>query len=511
MLDQIGLFYQEDLERLADIWLTAGAESFGLRTSQHLVAHWPETVGSQAAVSAPIYLEGKTIGEVFVTGLCGDWVQSQLESNAIAISRFVLQEQEMESLTQELVNNQDQLIALYDLLHSTRKLVSITEIVDGIVQAVGQIYDVSTAFIKVIFPDRNPILAMHPQPFSECLIDALVEKSLTHLDYFLWDKTLMADSDGSDQIDTMLGIPLKMQDETLAVLGVINNRDGDFESPDIKLLGAIGKYVESEIENALMHEANVERVKAQTRLDTEMALAHEVQMRLMPQTLPAFSTLDLAAMSLPALSVGGDFYDCLVQSEQNFYFTLGDVSGKGMSAALLMAMTRTTMRNIARLLQDSRPQIILDRTTEALYDDFTEVRMFVTVFVGVFCSQNEELHYANAGHAPVIYRPAGGVARLLEATGPPLGTWPENLAPEATIAFGIGDLLVAATDGLNEARNSAGEMFEIERLLQLVDELAHQSSHEILDRLLNAVSTFSHGEPQDDDQTVLVLKRDPCK
>lgn len=515
MLEQIVTFYQTDLERLADIWLKAGAKCFGLQASDQPIIQWTkeskessENTGSTNRLSFPINFMGRPLGEIFVGGISGDWVEDLLESNGIYVLRLIDQERDLESLAQELVNNQDQLVAVYDLLHSTRNMVSVTEIVEGIVQATGQIFEVSTAFIQVTLPGRSQFVSAHPQPIEEIVSNTLIERTLSENDYWLFSSAVVEDLILSKYIDTAVTIPLNIQGESLAVLGLIDTKKGEFESPDIKLLRAIGKYVESEIENALMHEANVERVKAQTRLQTEMELAHGVQMNLMPQTLPEFATLDLAAMAIPALSVGGDFYDCLVQSDDQFYFTLGDVSGKGMPAALLMAMTRTTLRNTARLLPDSSPQIVLDRTTDALYDDFTEVEMFSTVFVGTYCSNKEQLNYINAGHAPVIYRPVGGSAVILEPSGPPLGAWPENLAVEDCVPFGPGDVLLAATDGLNEARNSEGDMFGYERLIELVDELADKTSSEILDEVMAAVIEFSEGQEQEDDQTILILKRD---
>ncbi|MFK7801783.1 MAG: PP2C family protein-serine/threonine phosphatase [Anaerolineae bacterium] len=513
MLDQIKTFYQADLEKLANNWLAAGAECFGMQSVDQATWKWPADAafdtGCNKTVRAPIYAEEQICGELFVAGMPESWVAAQLESNAVFVSRLITQEHDLETLTQELVDNQDQLVALYDLLHSTRNLVSVSEIVEGIVHAAGKIFDVSTVFIRTAFIGREPGGSTYPQPIPELLTMTLMERTLSELDYLLFSCSTAADPILSEHIDTALAIPLKIQGQPLAILGLIDKKHGEFESPDIKLLKAIGEYAESEIENALMHEANVEQVKIRTRMQTEMELAHGVQMNLMPQTLPEFPTLDLAAKAIPALSVGGDFYDCLVQSDEQFYFTLGDVSGKGMPAALLMAMTRTTLRNAARLLHDSMPRVILDRTTDALYDDFTEVGMFSTVFVGTYLPQKGELHYANAGHAPVIFKPVGGKARLLEATGPPLGAWPDNLAEESFILFGEGDVLVAATDGLNEARNDAGEMFDYERLLHLVDEITHQTSAEIMESLMSAVAEFSKGQPQDDDQTIIVLKR--CK
>jgi phosphoserine phosphatase RsbU/P len=133
--------------------------------------------------------------------------------------------------------------------------------------------------------------------------------------------------------------------------------------------------------------------------------------------------------------------------------------------------------------------------------------MFATIFVGQYDVQQHILRYANDGHAPVIYRPAQGTATLLAADAPPLGLLPTNLAAEHTLDFQADDLLVIASDGFGEAENSTGEMFGIERLLQLIDELAASPAQEIIRQLFERIDQFTGDYAQSDDQTVLIMKR----
>jgi sigma-B regulation protein RsbU (phosphoserine phosphatase) len=185
---------------------------------------------------------------------------------------------------------------------------------------------------------------------------------------------------------------------------------------------------------------------------------------------------------------------------------LGDVSGKGMSAALLMAMTRTVIRSRANLQPMPMPETILSVSNEIMYDDFTQVGMFCTVFIGHYDPNRAEIWYANAGHSPVIYCPAGGLARLLEADGPALGTLPISLSENQVVSFQPGDLLIIATDGFNESRNFQGELWGIQRMLALIEKISDQPAHVIAERLFEAVDHFSEGHAQDDDQTLIVIK-----
>jgi sigma-B regulation protein RsbU (phosphoserine phosphatase) len=205
--------------------------------------------------------------------------------------------------------------------------------------------------------------------------------------------------------------------------------------------------------------------------------------------------------------VGGDFFDFIQGGGGILTFTVGDVSGKGMPAALLMAMLRTVMRDKADTAAATKPEQLLEQINTALYQDFSDVDMFATVFIGQYDYQQHLLYYANDGHAPVIFRPAAGRAHLLPADAPPLGVLDFNLAQQHVIAFQPGDLLVITTDGINEAENSCGEMLGYDRLIAAVEALATADVAVIAEELFARATAFAGGATQADDQTLLVLKR----
>ena len=300
-------------------------------------------------------------------------------------------------------------------------------------------------------------------------------------------------------------LPFREQPNVMAALGLWLNLPAAALSPTLKLARSIAEQAGAQLEIAVLHEQLV----AQARLQAEMELARQVQLDLLPHRTPSVAGLDIHGVSRPALQVGGDFYDYFVSAKtigRPFTFAVGDVSGKGLSAALLMAMTRTNLRGNALRTMDCTPETILARANQDLYDDFTEVGMMATVFVGQYDPAAGTLSYANAGHSPVILCPAGGPARLLEADGPAMGVLPDSLSSNETIPFGPGDILVVATDGFNEERNDQGEFYGIERLLRHVEVLASYPASDIAKALLAAVEQFSTGTMQDDDQTVVVLK-----
>jgi sigma-B regulation protein RsbU (phosphoserine phosphatase) len=245
---------------------------------------------------------------------------------------------------------------------------------------------------------------------------------------------------------------------------------------------------------------------AQARLKTEIDMAARIQSHLLPQQIPQVHGLDIYAHSRPAEHVGGDFYDFSAYKDHPLVFAIGDVSGKGLPAALLMAMTRIVLHTAARSIPTVDPKAILIRVNEDLYEDFSEVGMFATVFIGSYNASSAQLIYANAGHSPIIYCPKGGPAVLLKADTLVLGVLPTSTCTNHVLPFRTNDVLVAGTNGLHESFNATGEIFGYERLLKAVETLAHLPSGLMASELLKTIRQFTRGYMQSDDQTFLIIK-----
>ena len=505
MLHNVITAYEPEIEAMAHAWLSVGASAFGICSQGQVLWQRPDPAPwSECSVEADIEYAGMPMGELFVSGTGNPMAKVLIQAQAQLLARLTLTEGQIEDIAAELISHQDRLVALYNIMHSTRRLTTVDEVLNALVKAASQLFPVETAFIWWEKTGQEDFTFQFPIELEIELLRPLIDEAVDDRQTLVANGRYTVQQILPDSIHNVLIIPIFLNEATAAV-GLVNKADGAFSSPAIKLLQGVADYTETELENVLLHEQRVEQARVQTRMNTEMELARKVQMQLMPQRLPEVGGLMLGAKTKPALSVGGDFYDCMVQRGGNFFFTLGDVSGKGMSAALLMAMTRTTMRHAAGMPYAS-PQKILDQANQVLYDDFTEVGMFATVFVGKWSAHKRQMTFANAGHAPVIHKPVGQPAYLMEATGTALCVLPENTAHEEAVPFGAGDLLVVASDGLNEASNLVGELFDYERLICLVDEIAELSAAEIVQALYERVAEFSHGREQEDDQTVFVLK-----
>jgi len=245
---------------------------------------------------------------------------------------------------------------------------------------------------------------------------------------------------------------------------------------------------------------------SQAQLKSEIDMAAHIQLQLLPQKFPQLDDLDIFARSCPATQVGGDFYDFSSPNSHPFVFAVGDVSGKGLPAALFMVMTRIMLHATAHSLSTSDASAIVARVNEDLYDDFTEVGMFATMFVGTYDSTTQQLSYANAGHSPIVYCPTTGPLVFLEADAPGIGVLPTSLCKNHTLPFHTNDVLIVGTDGLVECSNLEGEMFGYDRMLFAVKSLSHLSSDQIGSELLKIIAKFAEGLCQFDDQTLVVIK-----
>lgn len=491
------------LEQLASAWLMDGASSVSLWApdSPTPLICWPD---SAAQIAPNLVTDLNTGRKIFghLGVVTGDSPQNRrrLEAEAGLLVRLAQIENDMQTMTADLISSQDQLLALYDLAETFRSRANLDEMLAALACEIARLVKTSQAFVLLTW--RGSTRLVH---YSAPVIDEGVLHNLAQRVQTSGERLLLKSGDSllPPNIANLLIEPLRVRGTTLAVIGLLNKPDG-FSSPDIKLAHGIAEQLGAQLENTLIHQDTIE----QMRMKTEMELAQQVQVRLLPHEAPQVKGLDVFAGTKPALQVGGDFFDFIpLTGNDSFMFTVGDVSGKGLPAALLMAMTRTVLRSKARMLQHPSPQGILTHANEDMYDDFTEVSMFATVFVGQYHPDKGALMFSNAGHSPVIYRPFNGSAQLIEAEAPALGVLDFSLAENREVQFQSGDLLVVATDGFNEARNLNGEMFGYQHLLELVDSLAYRPAREIAEELYAAVNAHEANRSQDDDQTIIVLRR----
>ncbi len=238
----------------------------------------------------------------------------------------------------------------------------------------------------------------------------------------------------------------------------------------------------------------------------ELAVAADIQKSLLPDNVPSLAGFDLAATAIPAKEVGGDFYDFIAGNGGNG-MVIADVSGKSVSAALFMALSRVVVRasaapgkSVAEALRDANDLIVSNSGSE-------NSGMFVTLFLGALNSSSKEMTYANAGHnPPLLYRAKYDAIEKLDVTGAALGMMSGLEYEERQVAFHTDDVLVMYTDGVVEAMNGKGELFGLKRLESSMKASAHSSAKSIMERIMGDLSRFCGSEEQSDDITAIVVK-----
>ncbi|MDD5495772.1 MAG: SpoIIE family protein phosphatase [Candidatus Omnitrophica bacterium] len=285
----------------------------------------------------------------------------------------------------------------------------------------------------------------------------------------------------------------------------------DFELPAVRSKDEVGELANSFIymKGALKRYIKelTEATSAKERIESELRIAHDIQMNILPKVFPPFPDrreFDIYATLEPAKEVGGDFYDFFFIDDDNICFVIGDVSGKGVPAALFMAMVKTLIKSTARTT--SSPDEILKTVNEEVSGK-NDSCMFVTVFLAILNVRTGHVDYVNAGHNPPLVIHAGKeVSFLKDATGPAIGIFENGVFEKERIVLRPGDTIYMYTDGVTEAMDSGHHLFSEERLKETISKLAGSSIREIIDQMLEEIKSFSHGMPQADDITMLAVR-----
>jgi sigma-B regulation protein RsbU (phosphoserine phosphatase) len=286
------------------------------------------------------------------------------------------------------------------------------------------------------------------------------------------------------------------------VLGLVRQGGEGFGAPERRLAAALAAHAGAQLESALLYQERLSR----TRLELEFELARTVQAGLTPALPLGYPDIDLFAESRAASEVGGDFFDFALEDRERLVCTFGDVAGKGVPAALLVGMTRSTIRAAARGHPWASLTAVLRRANAQLYRDFSQLGLFATVVLARFESTARRLVVANAGHSPLIYRPAGGRARIVQAEALPIGVLPDWDGLDVELRLEAGDVLIAATDGFSEATDAEGELFGQDRLLELADRLPDHGAAEMAAELFDATDAFGGSAAVSDDRTLLIIR-----
>ena len=302
-------------------------------------------------------------------------------------------------------------------------------------------------------------------------------------------------------IRSLLCVPMMIKSELKGVLTVYNKKDGkQFSDEDQRLLAIIAAQSAQVVENARLYESEATLL----RMKEEIRLAARIQTDLLPSSAPLIEGYDVAGTSVPAQVVGGDYFDFIPTDDNRMAVCLGDVSGKGLPASLLMANVQATLRG--QTLLNVSPKVCIQRANKLLYLS-TSPEKFVTLFYAILDPKLHRLSFSNAGHDNPFLLAADGRVQRLRTGGVVLSILEDFPYEEETVSLDPGDTLVVYSDGITEATNPSEVQFGEERLAKVIQDHQQESASGLVECIIKEANAFAAGKAQADDMTLLVVKR----
>jgi sigma-B regulation protein RsbU (phosphoserine phosphatase) len=333
-----------------------------------------------------------------------------------------------------------------------------------------------------------------------------------------------AEQEALKRLSAEVLLPLPGRKELVGVIALGPKRsEAPYSRSDLSLLRSVAVQTGLAIENSRLFSSLAAEAVIRERANREMEIAREVQRRLFPQVSPSVRGVEIAGHCRPALGIGGDYYDFIAldrasdgtaQASSRLGIAIGDVSGKGISAALLMASLRASLRGQTLTGFDLAHLV---RNVNLLLYDSSDSNRYATFFFAQYDPATRQLTYVNAGHnAPVILRPKTAAVTVgpngtceilrLEEGGPVVGLLVEASYQQCVVTMEPGDVLIGYTDGISEAMNREDEEWGEDRMIAQAASSVHLSAQQMLECLLEAADRFASGAPQHDDMTLVLMK-----
>ena len=296
-----------------------------------------------------------------------------------------------------------------------------------------------------------------------------------------------------------LAVPLIYKDSVIGVLDLEHTKRGFFTEDHQRTITTLAAQIAIALENARLYE---QVARQERRLERDLAMARELQFRLLPQALPKLATVEIAAKFSPARAIGGDLYDFLSYSNSRLAIAIGDISGKGAPAAIYAALVSGILRSHAPM--EPGPAEMLSAVNYSLAERRIDGQ-FVSLIYAVWDEENRTMQVSNSGlPRPVFCRQ--GKTQMIEATGLPLGLFDDAEYDEFLFHAEADDVFVFFSDGILDATNKAGDLFGRTRLEKIITECCNNSAESIVKSVFKAAAEHAKGVETFDDQTVVAIK-----
>jgi sigma-B regulation protein RsbU (phosphoserine phosphatase) len=296
-------------------------------------------------------------------------------------------------------------------------------------------------------------------------------------------------------------VPIIRNNRAIGALNLESDRVAVYQPQDVEVLQFFADAAAISIEKGMLHKQLLEQVLVNKQLET----AREVQSRLLPNKPPELAGYDIAGICIPTDDIGGDYFDYIPLSQQDLGLAVADVSGHGISSALVMTAFRALLRTKAR--GQSKPAQIAHSINQLL-PEFTGDNHFVTILYAVLEADTGKLTYISCGHPPPLILRAGGEVAKLNKHNPALGIFEDLHFVDETSSLEEGDILVLYTDGVVEIMNQDGQSFGLQRLVDVIREHQHETATEIIYQVIRATESYSEHYGFLDDFTLVVIRRE---
>jgi len=441
-------------------------------------------------------------------------IDSYLKFLRPVVAQYLQNTLEVEHAANELAERYEEINLLYSISEILGRTVSLAEGAETILREVSETVGARRASILVHDPDTHTLnvvarLGGEKEPTrpiaveDECSVSAHVFRTLHSI--IAEDGEMLCEAERGFRKGAMLTVPIlwTTQDggEPLGVVNLSDRRSGQaFTAGDQKLVTAIASQIGAAIQNARLVRQSLD----QERLQQEMQLAHDLQMKLLPSAEHVAPEASVSARVVPAEDVGGDFYNLYRLSNGRIGVMIGDVSGHGYQAALIMALTMSASAIHAQGTDD--PAEMLRRLHQSVREELTTTEMFVSALYAVVDRNLGVLRYGNTGHPHAFVVTRAGDVERLGAGGPPLGMSDEAPSSETRPWDVGGDLLVLFTDGITDARNREGIRLGEEPVLDCVLQYRDEPPDQIASRVFALLDNYTGDTPRRDDLTLVILK-----
>lgn len=411
--------------------------------------------------------------------------------NSMVINELKLVNRVLDSRVQRL-NSLFELSKEFGLFNESAKVTRLL-----VFSLIGQFLVSKYALVK--FED-NDIQLLESKFHSNELLQILKSYELRKIESPIKIDSIEKDYPALFELEVNLIVPMQLQGKTkgLILLGKRMSLQ-EYTNDDIEFVYSVGSLAIISLENKKLFQEALEKHK----LEEELEFARDIQKNLLPQSLPQFDSIDIAALNLSSRQVGGDYYDIIKLDEDNYCLAIADVSGKGIPASLLMANIQAFLRVICKQGMNLEEATAL--INDLLYENTSDGR-FITFCWGILNQRSKKINYVNAGHNPPLLVRNGRISKLKKG-GIILGVLKTVMPYESEeISLKKDDVIILFTDGISEAMNINGEEFSDEKLEEIAIDSASLPAKEILNRIRNEVVDFASGTVQSDDLTMIVVK-----